>query len=540
MEEIASLLSREDLLELLESSRDLSERLELEDLLRRILERACKLMDSPDGSVILHNPKRNTLYFAAVTGKSAELLVRDLGELAEEQIPVTGSIAGQVFSSGQSVRIDALEKDAYHYKGVDERTRRPTQALVCAPLRTSDGIVGVAQVLNKGAGVYSDRDLILLEQFASQAGIAIRNARIVEDLVAHMGHYASREHRAATIDLIAELNKPLHEETLSVMFADLRGSTQLTQSLREITKTGKVLREFLQMLAEEVLRHDGIVNKFLGDGVLAIFRGENHARRAVLSALAMVQGFPTLRAAWDKESQSPLDYLDIGIGITTGVVLIGDLGTDKVKEFSVFGEIVNLAEAFERQARGGIRIIADNATLVAAGDLELELEPMENFVLKKPDQAVGIPYKRFHLKALRIETRCKVFLSHNSADKPTARRLAVALKEAGIDVWMDESDLVPGRPWQRGLEQAIMESDSALVLVGDLGMGRWESRESDALIDEFTRRDMSVIPVLLAGAPSASELPLFLRQFTCVDLRDGITRTALQRILWGLTGQRGQ
>lgn len=538
MEDVASLLSHEDLLELLESSRDLSERLELQDLLKRILERACKLMDSPDGSVMLHNPKRHTLYFAAVAGNNADILMRDLGELSEGQIPISGSIAGQVFSTGKSALINVLDEDSNHFKGVDAKTHKPTHSLVCTPLRTSDGILGVAQVLNKRTGLYSERDLMLLEQFTTQAAVAIRNARIVDDLAAHMGHYVSREQRAATLDLIEELGRPLHEETLSVMFADLRGSTQLTQSFRDIAKTGKVLREFLQMLTEEVLRHDGIVNKFLGDGLLAIFRGVQPAQRAVLCAIAMVQGFPPLRVAWDSESQSPLDYLDIGIGMATGPVLIGDLGTDKVKEFSVFGEIVNLAAAFERQARDGIRIIADHSTVAAARDLDLELEPMDSFVLKKPDQAVGIPYKRFHVKALQIQIGRKVFLSHNSADKPTARRLAVALRERNMDVWLDESDLVPGRPWQEGLEQAIKEADSALILMGSHGLGRWESRESAALIDEFTRRGMPIIPVLLPGGPAAPDLPLFLRQFSCVDLRDGLSRSALQRLVWGITDQR--
>jgi hypothetical protein len=142
------------------------------------------------------------------------------------------------------------------------------------------------------------------------------------------------------------------------------------------------------------------------------------------------------------------------------------------------------------------------------------------------------------VKALQIQIGRKVFLSHNSADKPTARRLAVALRERNMDVWLDESDLAPGRPWQEGLEQAIKEADSALILMGSHGLGRWESRESAALIDEFTRRGMPIIPVLLPGGPAAPDLPLFLRQFSCVDLRDGLSRSALQRLVWGITDQR--
>ena len=68
------------------------------------------------------------------------------------------------------------------------------------------------------------------------------------------------------------------------MFANMRGFTQMAQTLNSPENTQNRLNEFLTMLAEEVIKHNGIVNKFLGDGLMAIFRNGNHSRCAFLTA----------------------------------------------------------------------------------------------------------------------------------------------------------------------------------------------------------------------------------------------------------------
>lgn len=129
-----------------------------------------------------------------------------------------------------------------------------------------------------------------------------------------------------------------------------------------------------------------------------------------------------------------------------------------------------------------------------------------------------------------------VFLSHNSKDKPAVIAMAEALRTRGIRVWLDVWELVPGRPWQVAVEQAITHSASAAVLVGADGLGPWEEPEMRAVLDECVRRRMSVIPVLLPDVSGEPALPLFLRQFTWVDLRPGLTDAGLDRLEWGITG----
>jgi len=136
------------------------------------------------------------------------------------------------------------------------------------------------------------------------------------------------------------------------------------------------------------------------------------------------------------------------------------------------------------------------------------------------------------------EPQFHVFLSHNSLDKPLVRELADKLIEYGVKPWLDERELVPGRPWQDALERIIATTRTAAVLFGPAGLGPWEEPEMRACLSQFVRRKLSVIPVLLPDAPEQPALPLFLQEFTWVDLRQGLTDEGIERLVWGITGEK--
>jgi len=129
-----------------------------------------------------------------------------------------------------------------------------------------------------------------------------------------------------------------------------------------------------------------------------------------------------------------------------------------------------------------------------------------------------------------------VFLSHSGRDKVIVRELAEAIQARGLGVWLDEWELVPGRPWQEAIEEATQTAKTAAVVVGPDGLGPWEIPEVRACLEQAVRRSMPVIPVLLPGVTKSPSLPPFLERFTWVDLREGLTETGLDRIEWGITG----
>ncbi|MEI7868587.1 MAG: SUMF1/EgtB/PvdO family nonheme iron enzyme [Candidatus Methylumidiphilus sp.] len=131
-----------------------------------------------------------------------------------------------------------------------------------------------------------------------------------------------------------------------------------------------------------------------------------------------------------------------------------------------------------------------------------------------------------------------VFLSHNSLDKPAVIALAKRLQANGVKVWLDAWELRPGHPWQEALAEIIETTLAAVVLVGKDGLGPWENAEMSACLDEFVRRKLPVIPVLLPDCPSEPDLPLLLRRFTWVDFRKGSEEEGFSRLIWGITGKK--
>ncbi len=129
-----------------------------------------------------------------------------------------------------------------------------------------------------------------------------------------------------------------------------------------------------------------------------------------------------------------------------------------------------------------------------------------------------------------------VFLSYSSKDRAVVAELAERLKAKGLKVWLDVEELVPGRSFQEGLEHIIETTASAAILIGRDGIGRWEEPEMRACLQVCVHRSLPVIPVLLPGASKRLELPLFLREFTWVDMRSGIKNELVDRLCWGITG----
>jgi hypothetical protein len=139
-------------------------------------------------------------------------------------------------------------------------------------------------------------------------------------------------------------------------------------------------------------------------------------------------------------------------------------------------------------------------------------------------------------------TQFDVFLSHNSADKPSVESIAQQLLAAGIRPWLDSWNLVPGDPWQEGLEEALDTCATCAVFLGPSGIGPWHNEEMRVALDRRARdrsRSFRVIPVLLPGADPAdlATLPRFLGRMTWVDFRGGLDDAEAYRGL--LAGIRG-
>jgi class 3 adenylate cyclase len=504
-----SLLDRDDLRVLVATGRELAAQVNLRPLVQAILEHATRLTDSPAGSVLLYDERRDRLYFAHAVGPDAALVIEQWGEQSAAGVPVGRSKAGEVFRTGRSEMVDAVPEDPNHFKDVDAETASATQSMVCVPLSVGEQRVGVVQILNKRTGRYTDRDRVLLERFADQAAVAIRNARLIEELVAHMGLYQTRGTQDP-LALIAELNRPAHAEHLSVLFADMRGFSILSQSLDRPERTQALLNEFLSTIATAVLDEGGIVNKFLGDGLLAFFRNDDYARRAVRAALVMVRGFDTLKKGWDYTINVPIQFLDIGVGIATDDVVLGAIGSGPVRDFTAIGSGVNLSAHLMDSARDGRRILVDKVTYNAARELiRAEGARAERITVPGPGRSVH-PYECYHITTQRATRRpsataaaaSAIFVSYSHKDATYLelfrRHMKPYLEASRLVLW-DDASIRPGDRWQDSIDRALGEARAAVLLVSPdfLFSDFITSHELPRLLDAAAQRGLRIfwIPI---------------------------------------------
>ena len=165
-----------------------------------------------------------------------------------------------------------------------------------------------------------------------------------------------------------------------MLFCDVRGSTAMAEELDPEDWTD-VMNEAFAYLIEPVVRHEGTVARLMGDAILAFFGAptahEDDPQRAVMAGLEIVSSIAALREKVARERG--LD-LNVRVGINTGSVVVGDVGSELKQEYSAMGDAVNVAARMEQTAEpGSVQITEDTYRLVA--DL-FEVEPLGGVELK--------------------------------------------------------------------------------------------------------------------------------------------------------------
>lgn len=153
----------------------LSSTLALEPLLQFIMEAATEITHSQAASILLLDKRTRELRFAASTGSDPETL-KDI------IVPLEGSIAGTIVTEGRAIIIDNTAQEPRHFRQVDQKIAFSTQSILGVPMRIKDRIVGVLEAVNKLEGGFIEEDERCLTILASQAAVAIENARLVSEL----------------------------------------------------------------------------------------------------------------------------------------------------------------------------------------------------------------------------------------------------------------------------------------------------------------------------------------------------------------------
>lgn len=145
----------------------------------------------------------------------------------------------------------------------------------------------------------------------------------------------------------------------SFLFADIRGSTTLAEQM-SATEFHRLLNRFYELASGILVAHDGVVDKFVGDEVVALFipalAGDNHAARAVAAGQELLEG---MRATADRPE------IPVGIGVHSGVAYIGSVGEPPITDFTALGDAVNVTARLASAAGAGELLISREAAAAA-------------------------------------------------------------------------------------------------------------------------------------------------------------------------------
>jgi adenylate cyclase len=257
--------------------------------------------------------------------------------------------------------------------GEDERfggqsiLMQQVRSAICAPLIGSeDRVLGVLYVDNPSiTHRFSDDDLEFLVAFAGIAAVAIENSQFAERIRregivrSNFERYFAPQLAARIADSAEAMKLGGDKRQVAVLFSDIRGFTALSETMNP-DAMATLLTEYFTEMVDCVFRHGGMLDKFIGDAVMAQWGAPlgnpDDADRAMQAAMDMMTALQKLNERWKKEGRPTLE---IGIGLNHGEAFAGNIGSERRLEFTVIGDTVNTASRLCSAAGAGEILLSD-------------------------------------------------------------------------------------------------------------------------------------------------------------------------------------
>jgi adenylate cyclase len=259
------------------------------------------------------------------------------------------------------------------------------RSAMCAPLLYKDNLFGIFYVdCLSQAFAFTEDELEIFSVIAAQAAISFDCARTHEELSRRALERQALERfmSSAIVERILARPDQIHlggeNQTVTILFADIRGFTAMSERM-EPQRVVELLNEFFSEMTDLVFEHGGTLDKYLGDGIMAIFGAPiprpDDPVRSVKTAIDMQRALVRLNTRWEARGQRPLE---IGIGVYSGPVTAGIIGSPKRMDYTVIGNAVNLASRLCARAAGGQILVSQSLFQQIPGSLPARgLDPIQ-------------------------------------------------------------------------------------------------------------------------------------------------------------------
>jgi adenylate cyclase len=358
---------------LYEISRHLNTIHDFNELLKKIMDYIFMVIDADYGFLILTDDEKDKDFIPVVIKYKDDKVKTQKGIRASRTI-INKVIQDKVALLTSNAMVDPRFGSAESLIGQNIRSA------MCVPLWRKDEIIGVIQLDSiRPDNQYTEDDLELLKTISCQMAMILEQASLNEKIRGEelMRNRLERFHSPQVIDMIIKSALESKDDLMeakdreaTILFTDIIGFTSLTENMqpREINT---LLNQFFSRMTDIVFEHDGTLDKYIGDSLMAIFGAplekKDDAERAVSAAIKMRQELLAMIEKADGNVK-----FGIRIGINTGHVVAGNIGSPKRMEYTVIGTPVNIASRLESLAQPNQIIIGEKTYQRVKGKFKIK------------------------------------------------------------------------------------------------------------------------------------------------------------------------
>jgi adenylate cyclase len=333
---------------LYEVSSQLNSSLDFDDLLQKIMDFLFMVIDADYGSLLLIGEEGEDDFIPVV------LKSRDEKMKPEEEMRISRTILNKVIQE----KVALLTSDAMEDSRLAEAmsiVKKGIRSAMCVPLFAKENVIGAIQLNStRMDNVFTIEDLDLLKTIGCQMAMIIGQARLNQQVQEEerLRQRLERFHSPQVIEMIVKDHQEAKDElmdakelTTTILFTDMVKFTSLSERMHP-REVNQLLNQYFSKMTEIIFEHNGTLDKYIGDGLMAVFGApveeKDDAERAVRAALKIREEFLNIT----NETVSDKKF-DVRIGINTGKVVAGNIGSPMRMDYTVIGDPVNIASRLE-------------------------------------------------------------------------------------------------------------------------------------------------------------------------------------------------
>ena len=346
---------------------------DFKELLKRIMDLIFMVINADYGFLVLTGDEKENQLIPMV------VKYRDDQETDSSKLKASKTLIQKVIHDKVAILTSNAMTDS-RFNGAKSLFIQKIKSAICVPLWRKDEIIGVIQLDSmRFDNQFTQDDLELLKAIGSQMAMIIEQANLNEQIRQEeiMRSRLERFHSPQVIEMILRGSQETKDNimepkdlTATVLFTDIIDFTQLAEQSPP-RETNIILNQYFSAMTEIIFRFDGTLDKYIGDGLMAVFgapmEGENDAERAILAAKEMKRQLPVIMAA---QEGSRIKF-NIRIGINTGRVVAGNIGSPRRLDYTVIGDPVNIASRLESIAKPNQILIGEETYRAVKGKFKI-------------------------------------------------------------------------------------------------------------------------------------------------------------------------